>query len=98
LIAASACAESIDDVTPIAGVTEIRVVDNKFEPRAIEVPAGTEVTWTWAGANDHNVVGDGWNSPVQSSGTFAHRFDAPGSHDFQCTLHSGMTGRVVVTE
>jgi plastocyanin len=41
--------------------------------------------------------GDGFESKTQSSGIYRHTFDAPGSDDYRCTLHSGMKGRVVVT-
>jgi plastocyanin len=99
LVLTAACGgESLDEVAPVAGVTTIAVEDNRFEPRVIEVDAGTEVTWDWANARaQHNVIGDGYRSEVQRDGTFAHRFEAPGSYDFICTLHGGMTGRVIVT-
>jgi plastocyanin len=32
------------------------------------------------------------------SGTFSYAFAEPGRYDFQCTLHGGMRGEVVVTE
>lgn len=99
LALAAACGgESLDDVAPVAGVTSIAVEDNRFEPRVIEVDAGTEVTWRWDDASaEHNVVGDGYRSEVQRAGAFAHIFEAPGNYDFICTLHGGMTGRVIVT-
>jgi plastocyanin len=59
---------------PVSGVTEVAVRDNKFSPNSIEVPPDTTVTWTWAGDNDHNVYGDGLESPVQDSGTYEHTF------------------------
>lgn len=81
--------------TPVA-TTEIRVMDNNFDPPAAEVAVGDTVTWTWEGSADHNVEGDGFASEVQRAGTFAHRFDSAGTYDYRCTLHPGMTGRVVV--
>ncbi len=83
-------------VTPVAGVTEVTVRDNRFEPAAIEVPVGTTVTWRWAGNSQHNVVGDGFESEVQKSGEFAHAFAEPGTYDYHCTLHGSMRGAVVV--
>lgn len=85
------------DDAPVTGVTEIAVRDDEFEPAAIEVPAGTTVTWRWQGDHPHNVVGDGLESETQTDGTFAHTFDTPGRHDYECTLHGGMTGTVTVT-
>ena len=82
---------------PVTGVTEVAVRDNYFEPAAIEVPVGAMVTWRWDGDNPHNVVGDGFESEIQTEGTFAHVFAEPGRHEYRCTLHGGMRGEVVVT-
>jgi plastocyanin len=86
----------LDPGPPVSGVTEAAVRDDTFVPAAIAVPAGTTVTWRWQGEDEHNVVGDGFASPAQVDGTFAHAFAAPGSYDYQCTLHTFMRGRVVV--
>lgn len=88
----------LDPGAPVAGVTAITVRDNEFAPAAVAVSVGTELTWRWAGEAEHNVIGDGFASPVQAAGEFVHRFAAPGSYDYQCTLHTFMRGRVVVTE
>jgi plastocyanin len=89
---------SLDEIEPETGVTEVAVEDNSFSPRVIEVPAGTEVTWQWNGSRDHNVAVDGSRSPTQSSGSFVHMFNAPGTYNYLCELHGGMTGRIVVKE
>jgi plastocyanin len=84
---------------PVDGVTEVVAKDNRFSPAAIQVPAGTEVTWAFQdGLVPHNVVGEGWGSEEpQRSGTFRHAFDRPGTYAYRCTVHEGMTGRVAVT-
>jgi plastocyanin len=84
---------------PVDGVTEVVAKDNRFSPAAIQVPAGTEVTWAFKdGLVPHNVVGEGWGSEEpQRSGTFRHSFEQPGTYAYECTLHPGMTGRVAVT-
>ena len=78
--------------------TEVGVVDNAFEPANLQVIAGEDVTWTWNGSNDHNVIGDSLESPVQDTGTFIYTFDEPGEYEYVCTLHAGMDGTVVVGE
>jgi plastocyanin len=85
--------------TPVTGVTEVAAGDNRFSPAAIQVPAGTEVTWEF---NDrfvpHDVTADGWSSgDPQRGGSYTHTFDQPGAYPYRCTVHDGMTGRVVVT-
>ena len=88
----------LDPGASVAGVSEVAVRDNEFVPAAIEVPAGTTVTWRWDGEEQHNVVGDGFESPVQVDGEFAHAFSEPGTYDYRCTLHFFMRGEVVVTD
>ena len=44
------------------------------------------------------MVGEGFQSDLQSEGTFTHNFETPGSFRYLCTLHGGMTGAVIVTE
>jgi len=84
---------------PAAGVTNVVAKDISFSPAAIQVRAGTEVTWSFQdGQVPHNVHGDGWGSgDPQRSGSFRHTFDRPGTYTYACTLHPQMTGRVVVT-
>ncbi len=88
----------LDPGPAAAGVSEVAVRDNEFAPAAIEVPAGTTVTWQWDGEEQHNVVGDGFASPAQAAGEFAHTFANPGTFAYQCTFHFLMRGEVVVTE
>jgi plastocyanin len=97
LVFLAACGQSLDDVEPQAADT-VSVEDNSFGPRVIEVAPGTEVTWTWDGDRQHNVSGDGWQSETIDSGSFERTFARPGTYDYRCTLHPGMTGRVVVSE
>jgi plastocyanin len=87
------------DAAPVVGVTEVSAKDNRFDPEAIQVEAGTTVTWRFEdGPVPHDVNGEGWSSgDPQRSGIFAHTFDQPGTYSYRCTLHDGMDGRVVVT-
>ena len=87
------------DAAPVTGVTEVAANDNEFMPPAIQVPAGTTVTWEFKDRFvPHDVTGEGWTSgDPQRSGTFAHTFERPGTYPYRCTLHGGMDGRVVVT-
>jgi plastocyanin len=87
------------DAAPVTGVTEVAAKDNRFTPAAIQVPAGTEVTWKFEdGFVPHDVKADGFSSgEPQRKGTFTHTFAQPGTYAYHCTVHDGMTGRVVVT-
>jgi plastocyanin len=98
LAACSAAAGDPADATPVK-TGEVVAKDNRFDPVAVEVPAGTTVTWRFEdGGTPHDVTFDDWKSGApQSEGTVRHAFDRPGTYDYRCTLHSGMDGRVVVT-
>jgi plastocyanin len=87
------------DAAPATGVTEVAAKDNRFTPAAIQVPAGTTVTWRFEdGFVPHDVKADGFTSgDPRRKGTFTHTFDRPGTYPYRCTVHDGMTGRVVVT-
>lgn len=88
------------EAAPMTGVTQVAAKDNRFSPAAIQVPAGTTVTWTFEdGLIPHDVKGDSFSSgEPRRDGSFTHTFDQPGTYPYRCTLHDGMTGRVVVTE
>jgi len=85
-----------DEPGPAVATSTVQVVDNDFDPPDAELVAGDTMTWRWEGDSDHNVVGDGFESPVQRSGTFEHRFTEPGTYAYRCTLHGGMQGTVTV--
>ena len=76
----------------------VTVADNHFTPNATTVAAGTTVTWTWSGANQHNVTfDDGAKSATQSAGTFQRAFSAAGSYSYHCTIHgTAMSGVITV--
>jgi plastocyanin len=81
--------------------TSVSVVDNAFDPAAIQVSPGATVTWTWNGSATHNVnfasasIADG---PSQISGTYAVAMPTtPGTYSYVCDFHPGiMTGSVLV--
>ena len=66
------------------------------------VTIGGTVTWTWTGSLPHSVQSVGSQSFASSStmtgsGTYAVRFDAPGTYQYDCAVHGQlMTGTIVV--
>ena len=83
---------------PVASDPTVSVSDNEFIPTELTVEAGTLVTWNWNGNAQHNVVGEGFESEIQVSGTFEDAFDRPGTYTYVCTLHQGMDGTIIVVE
>jgi plastocyanin len=76
------------------------LLDNfSFAPATASVPVGTTITWTNRDDVPHNVVSTEhkFKSPVlDTDEQFSHRFDAPGTYEYFCSIHPRMTGRVVV--
>jgi plastocyanin len=76
----------------------VAVSDYEFEPASLTVEVGTTVTWVWDGSATHDVVGQGFESRDQSSGAFRHTFEQPGTYAYECTIHPGMEGTIVVED
>lgn len=95
LLAAAAAFCAITGPALGAGKT-VRVDDDRFSAKTVRVTKGSTVTWRWVGDDDHNVAGRGFRSPTKDSGTFRRKFSKRGSFSYRCTLHGGMTGKVVV--
>lgn len=83
---------------PAAAGATVALKNLKFSPDKVSVKVGEKVTWEWKENVLHNVTAkDGsFKSPNQTDGTFSHTFTKAGSFDYECTLHSGMTGTVTV--
>lgn len=107
-------ANNYDGVVDMTGESEV-VVDVgagangfAFAPAAVQVDAGTTISWQWTGeGGSHNVVSasdstsdfDSGNTK-QSGDPFEQSFDNTGNMLYYCTPHrqSGMLGAVVVVE
>jgi len=76
------------------------VVDHfSFAPAMASVPVGSTITWTNRDDVPHNVVSleQKFKSPVlDTDQQFSHRFDAPGTYKYFCSIHPRMTGQIVV--
>lgn len=94
----AACVDAVPTTPP--PVTEsptVTIADMQFTPSHVAIEAGDTVTWVWNdGSMPHDVSGDGFESEVQSEGSFTRTFDHPGDYPYVCTLHSGMRGTVTV--
>ena len=73
---------------------------NVFSPASVTVARGGTVTWTF-GARPHNVTFRGTtgapeNVPTTTDASVARTFGTAGTFPYDCALHDGMTGTVVV--
>ena len=106
LIAVPVIARSGDDADTTAAkekLTKVRVMDNFFDPRSVDVLQDEKVSFVWKGSNKHNVrfakVPAGASrkgSKIKREGRWSRGFGKPGVYKFVCTLFSGMRGTITV--
>ena len=84
------------------GTTEthrVRMVDgNAFRPGRITIARGDRVRWINRDDVTHTTTSNGalWNETLQAGERFSRRFRRAGSFGYRCTIHSGMTGTIIV--
>ena len=84
------------------GATSRTVVleDISFKPGSLVVRKGALVTFAWRdGSTPHNVTARGKKFPgtgTRTKGVHRVRFRKAGSYPYVCTIHPGMSGRIVV--
>ena len=78
----------------------VTLIDESFQPPALEVAVGATVVWeNIDGDDDHTVNADDGtlDSGVMAVGTaFEHTFEAPGRYSYFCAIHPEMVGTVTV--
>jgi plastocyanin len=74
----------------------------RFTPAKAEVKVGQTVTWTNDDTVDHNVTATSgahfMSKAFGGGGRYRYTARAAGTISYVCTLHQGMTGRLVVTK
>jgi plastocyanin len=81
----------------------VDVKDNFFSPQSVVIKTGGTVTWTWGGAQFHNVTFTGGptprpaDGPNQTTGTYTSgAITNVGTYTYHCTNHAGMTATLTV--
>lgn len=73
--------------------------DDFFDPAKVAIGQGEKVTWTNDGSEDHTVKFKGDKNKVFAPGeSVSKRFKDTGRFKYHCTLHAGMTGKVVAKD
>lgn len=93
-----ACSED-DDGTGPEDLETIEMEDFSFEPQTLTIDVGSAVRWTNEGNVAHNTRSEtqDWSSTNLSPGqSFDRTFTTTGTFPYECTLHPGMEGTVVV--
>jgi plastocyanin len=83
-----------------SGSVVIKMVDIKFDPEQATAGVGQEVCWVNEETIEHNAVdeqGGRFKSELFGKGqTFTTTIDEPGTIDYVCTVHPGMTGKLTI--
>jgi plastocyanin len=79
---------------------EVGVYDNYFEPKSIEIPAGTKLRWKSHGKHPHTIMADKeeWFPMDLSPGSeVTVTFAKPGTYRYHCGIHpEDMRATIVV--
>jgi plastocyanin len=70
-----------------------------FAPDKVDIAAGGTVTWNFADPFDHTVDFSGSgpeNIPATNSKSVERKFPTAGTYPYNCSIHYGMSGTVVV--
>ena len=109
LLAGCTSSQTSDGSKASTGGSEVAMKDVEFSPKDITVKAGTTVKWVNQDSMPHDVTAKdhSWESvggpgKMAKGASFSRTFDAPGTYEYYCTLHSGgpgsgMWGKVIVT-
>jgi plastocyanin len=95
----TASVQVVPGTFPLTSQVVANATSDTFAPRTIDIRAGGVVTFRFL-AVEHNVVftaqGAPQNIPNTSNRDVDRTFNNAGTFDYDCTLHAGMSGRVIV--
>jgi plastocyanin len=103
-LAAAGCGGDDNDSSSAAPAsqTTVGMKNIKFQPEAIRVKAGQEITWTNDESVPHDVAAtsgaDFKSETFGKGGTFKFTPTKAGTIEYECTLHPGMDGKIEVVE
>ena len=79
----------------------VLIQSNSFNPSTLTVKVGQKVTWTNNDSYTHTVTSDDGTftgGDLPSGQSFSFTFTKPGTYAYHCSIHTFMTGTVVVTQ
>ena len=81
------------------GENEVWMKNNAFNPEEKDVLVGTTVKWINKDDTEHTITSsDGLfeGGSVAAGETYEYTFDSTGVYSYVCTIHTGMSGKIVV--
>ena len=83
---------------PVGSSVSVMLENNAFSPADVVIKAGDSVEWLNKDNGDHTLTFDnGEVDELLSDGaSFSHTFTEAGEYAYNCKIHSGMQGKVIV--
>jgi plastocyanin len=80
--------------------SDVEMIDACFTPTLLRADVGETITFTNRDPMPHNVAPAGWGwghvDALDQGDSFTASFDEPGVYSYACSLHTGMTGAIIV--
>jgi plastocyanin len=86
-------------VAAAAHTATIQIANFAFNPRDLNIVAGTTVTWKNADDSPHRIAdknGAFASAALDTDDSYSHTFAKPGVYNYFCSIHPYMVGRIVV--
>lgn len=91
---------SITSTNAASSTASVDISNFAFSPAELTVAKGTAVTWTNKDSAPHTVTStsNAFDSgTLQNTASWTFTFNNPGTYDYQCSIHTSMKGKVIVT-
>jgi len=78
---------------------QVNMSNLAFSPSSMTVAVGTKVTWKNTDNVPHSVSSDTGlfeSGLFNPGGTYSYTFNTAGTYNYHCSIHSGMTGKIIV--
>ena len=98
LFSGAYCSKKSSTSTTPVSTNQVSMSSFAFNPDNITVTPGTQVTWTNNDSVTHTVVSNdnAFNSSINPGESFNFTFKDAGTFSYHCSIHTNMTGQVVV--
>lgn len=75
----------------------VTIQNQSFSPVNLTIKPHDQVEWQNKDNENYQITGEGWgNVPIGPGESFTQSFETAGTYSYSCTLHSELTGTIVV--
>ena len=90
---------STTTTTSTSSGNTVTLANFAFSPATLNVQVGTTVIWTNNDSTTHTVTSESGvfdSGNLATNATFSYTFNSAGTFAYHCSIHTSMTGKVVV--